>query len=178
MKRAGCSKSSWFEAVPDQGRFTAGPNPEVLEASSSAGKRRLTGTTFRGSTVDQIHSFFLAVRTIIPRLRSKSKDNSQKPRIIRSESECEAGIAAKTMKAQHLFLAIAALLAAGGLWFAWSAWRTPASPKSSMGVGFKTPDGPPKPGQMLRPPDPTRRFADFTPEQRVEFARKGHGPGG
>jgi hypothetical protein len=96
------------------------------------------------------------------------------------------------MKRKHLSLAIAALLAAGGLWFAWSAWRTHASPKSSMGVGFKTPhgqkssmevgfetpDGRPKPGQKLRPPDPTRRFMDFTPEQRVEFARKGHGPGG
>jgi hypothetical protein len=88
------------------------------------------------------------------------------------------------MKAKYLFLALAALLAAGGLWFAQSAWRTHAFPKSSMGVGFETLDGPPKPGQMLNPParlappDPTRRFWDFTPEQRVEFARKGHGPGG
>jgi hypothetical protein len=90
----------------------------------------------------------------------------------------------KTMKAKHLSLAIAALLAAGGLWFARSAWRTHAFHKSSMGVGFKTPQGPPKPGQMLNsparlaPPDPSRRFTDFTPEQRVQFARKGHGPGG
>jgi len=109
----------------------------------------------------------------------------------------------KTMKAKHLSLAIAAVLAAGGLWLAREAWRTHASHKSSMGVGFKTPHGPnfdpnsasssptasqtgpapgpnnqPKPGQMLRPPDPSRRFTDFTPEQRVEFARKGHGPGG
>lgn len=82
------------------------------------------------------------------------------------------------MKAKHLSLAIAALLAAGGLWFAWSAWRTHASQKSSMGVDFKTPHGPPKPGQMLRPPDPSRLFRDFTPEERVQFARKGHGPGG
>src|SRR5262249_15939179 len=108
------------------------------------------------------------------------------------------------MKPKHLSLAIAALLAAGGLWFAWSAWRTDqfASHKSSTGVGSKTvgepadtsnekpgenlgrgepkvsPPGQPKPGQMLRPPDPNRRFSDFTPEQRVEFARKGHGPGG
>jgi hypothetical protein len=105
----------------------------------------------------------------------------------------------KTMKAKLLSLATAALLAAGGLWLARSAWRTHASHKSSMDVGLKTPDGPnfdpnsaaslrpdpdpgpnnrPKPGQMLRPPDPTRRFTDFTPEQRVQFARKGHGPGG
>jgi hypothetical protein len=88
------------------------------------------------------------------------------------------------MKAKHLSLAIAALLAAGGFWLARSAWRTHASHKSSMGVGVETPQGPPKPGQMLNPParlappDPSRRFTDFTPEQRVEFARKGHGPGG
>ena len=82
------------------------------------------------------------------------------------------------MKAKHLSLAIAALLAAGGLWLAGSAWRTHAFRKSSMGVGFQTPDGRPKPGQMLGPPDPSRRFTDFTPEQRVQFARKGHGPGG
>ena len=82
------------------------------------------------------------------------------------------------MKAKHLSLAIAALLAAGALWLAWSAWRTHSFYKSSMGVGLNTPHGPPKPGQMLRPPEPNRRFTDFTPEQRVEFARKGHGPGG
>ncbi len=105
------------------------------------------------------------------------------------------------MKAKHLSLPIAALLTAGGLWFARSAWRTHAFQKSSMGVSSKTsrgtdfdpnsaaslpaapqsspgPNNRPKPGQMLRPPDPYRRFTDFTPEQRVEFARKGHGPGG
>jgi hypothetical protein len=113
-------------------------------------------------------------------------------------SESEAGIKTKnkTMKAKHLFLAVAALLAGGGLWFL-------ASHKSGVGemprgqalAPSSTPDvvrqvdGPeaggdnsrpfsPKPGQMPRPPDPTRRFTDFTPEQRVEFARKGHGPGG
>ena len=117
------------------------------------------------------------------------------------------------MKAKHLFLAIAALLAAGALWFARTAWRAHAFHESSMAVGSKTPrrtnekpdvvmdgranrerreinEGPkagaarydergrPKPGQMLRPPVPNRRFTDFTPEQRVQFARKGHGPGG
>ena len=110
------------------------------------------------------------------------------------------------MKAKHLYLAIAALLAAGGLWFAWSTCRThplhestkgdsfetqqghelsmgvgvetQQSYESSTGAGFKRPQGQPTPGQMLRPPEPNRRFADFTPEQRVEFARKGHGPGG
>ena len=102
------------------------------------------------------------------------------------------------MKAKHLFL-VAALLAAGGVWFL-------AFHKSSTGVGFKRPPGQarapssilddsrrvsgpeagpensnpssPKPGHMLRPPNPNRHFTDFTPEQRVEFAKKGHGPGG
>jgi len=88
------------------------------------------------------------------------------------------------MKRKYLFVAVAALLAAGGLWFARSTWRTHAYQKSSMGADFNTPDGTPKPGQMLNrparlaPPVPNRRFTDFTPEQRVEFARKGHGPGG
>jgi hypothetical protein len=87
----------------------------------------------------------------------------------------------KTMKTKYLFLAIAALLAAGGLWFARSAWptRTHAFHKSSMDVGLETPHGLPKPGKMLnsparlRPPDPNRRFQDLTPEQRVLLARQG-----
>src|SRR5690349_391312 len=113
------------------------------------------------------------------------------------------------MKAKHLFLAIAALLAARGLWLARSAWRAHAPAKSSMVTDLKTPPGPnsdpnsaaslpgasqtgpasgpnnrPNPNQMLNsparltPPVPNRRFTDFTPEQRVQFARQGHGPGG
>ena len=107
------------------------------------------------------------------------------------------------MNAKHLFLAVAALLAAGGLWIARSAWRTHAVHESGMGVGSKTPhgsnfnpnsaaslpeasqtgaaaspDNQPNPGRMLPPPVPNRRFTDFTPEQRVQFARQGHGPGG
>ena len=105
------------------------------------------------------------------------------------------------MKTKHLFLAIAALLAAGGLWLAWSAWRTHAFHKSSMSVSVKMPHGQalapssirddlrrvsgpeagpensrpssPKPGQMLQPPNPNRRFQDLTPEQRVKLARQG-----
>jgi hypothetical protein len=109
------------------------------------------------------------------------------------------------MKRKHLSVAIAALLAAGGLWFAISGWRSDHSAfhRSRTGVGAKTPHGTnlnptsaaslrtasqtgaahgaidgPKPSHTLRPPNQTRRFADFTPEERVEFARKGRGPGG
>jgi hypothetical protein len=84
------------------------------------------------------------------------------------------------MKRKRLFLAIVALLAAGGLWFARSARRSDhfMSDKSGTGLSAKTAHDPSKPGQMPQPPDQTRRFRDFTPEQRVEFARKGHGPGG
>ncbi|MGZ8900063.1 MAG: hypothetical protein ACXW3Z_08205 [Limisphaerales bacterium] len=90
------------------------------------------------------------------------------------------------MKRKHLYLAIAALLAAGGLWFAQSGWRSEdsASGKSRTGTGFTSSSDRPQPGQMIKsparlaPPDQTRRFRDLTPEQRVQQARKGHGPGG
>jgi len=107
------------------------------------------------------------------------------------------------MKPKYLSVAIAALLALGGWWLARLAWRAHAVQKSSLGVSIQTTHQPssdpndaaslpgasqtdpergqnnrPKPGHMLSPPDPIRRFVDFTPEQRVEFARKGHGPGG
>src|SRR5947209_846344 len=105
------------------------------------------------------------------------------------------------MKAKHVFLAVAALIAAGGLWLV--AFHKPSMGEMPRGqadpvsirndsrlvTGSKA--GPenanttsPKPGQVLNrparlaPPSPNRRFTDFTPEQRVEFARKGHGPGG
>ncbi len=106
------------------------------------------------------------------------------------------------MKPKH-FLLIALLLAAGGVWLARSAWRTHAAPKSNMDADVKMtgnpnsaanntaslpgaaqkdaspgPNNRPRPAQMLRPPEPYRRFTDFTPEQRVQFARQGHGPGG
>jgi ABC-type nickel/cobalt efflux system permease component RcnA len=64
----------------------------------------------------------------------------------------------KTMKPKHLSLAIAALLAAVGLWFAWSAWRTHASRPPSLGIAQKGPNRELNPGQIL--------------------PRKGHGPGG
>jgi hypothetical protein len=99
--------------------------------------------------------------------------------------------------------AIAALLAGGGAWFAWSAWRPDQlASRKSNGADVKTisdngdtsreqpaeitgrgepkvsSSGGRKAGQMPSPPELNRRFKDFTPEQRVEFARQGHGPGG
>ena len=92
------------------------------------------------------------------------------------------------MKLKRLSLAVVAVLAAGsGWWLSRSDSRTPASNKLNAVVVHEMddrrpqdsgPHGQPKPGQRHQPPDPTRLFRDFTPEQRVEFARKGHGPGG
>jgi hypothetical protein len=90
------------------------------------------------------------------------------------------------MKQKYLVLPIAALAIAGGLWLARSSGRLDHSEvqKSSMEAKSKTSSKGSQPGEMhnqrghLAPPNPTRRFIDFTPEQRVEFARKGHGPGG
>ena len=91
------------------------------------------------------------------------------------------------MKRKHLFLALAALLAAAGLWLA----RSGSSPNHSATqtsaadpASSQSPSANPNPNQITNPaprhapPDQTRKFREFTPEQRVEFARKGHGPGG
>lgn len=61
----------------------------------------------------------------------------------------------------------------GGRWTTYLAFH-----KSSMGIGFRMPHGPPKPGQMPHPPNPNRRFENLTPEQRVRLARQPHGIGG
>ncbi|MCC7377390.1 MAG: hypothetical protein IT581_22205 [Verrucomicrobiales bacterium] len=104
------------------------------------------------------------------------------------------------MKRKHLLLALAAVLALCGWWLARSSGLSqPPDPTNSevhadaqQGVSdvlVDPPQGGPEvrvgnhqgtihPGQHLRPPDPRRRFIEFTPEQRVEFARRGHGPGG
>jgi hypothetical protein len=93
------------------------------------------------------------------------------------------------VKRKHLFLALAALLVAGGMWLARTTRKpTHAPEQSSKGVASETSrsragraddnNGQSEPGHTLRPPNQTRRFIEFTPEQRVEFARKGHGPGG
>lgn len=91
----------------------------------------------------------------------------------------------KSMKRKHLFLGLALLLAAGGLWLARSG-RGPENTRSekprtpySQVLGGETLLGQTNnPRPLLAPPDQTRRFRDFTPEQRVQQARKGHGPGG
>jgi hypothetical protein len=87
------------------------------------------------------------------------------------------------MKRKHWFLTIAAVVVIGGLWLARQDRRPEASDKSGLDAGIESSNnqakaGEPKAGHTLRPPDQTRRFREFTPEQRVEFARKGHGPGG
>jgi len=90
----------------------------------------------------------------------------------------------KSKKAAYLALAMAALVAAGGLWFGRTAWRPTPSGKATMADGVQASGGQPtsgatsNPPALLEPPDPARIFADFTPEERVEFARRGHGPGG
>jgi hypothetical protein len=78
----------------------------------------------------------------------------------------------KTMKSKHLFLSIAALVVAGGLWLGgrWTISR--AFHKSSIGGDGKMREGG-KPGQMLRPPNPNRKFEKLTPEERVQLARRG-----
>lgn len=92
------------------------------------------------------------------------------------------------MKRKHRLLALvamAALLAAGAFWFT-RPGRGPDLSASSPSLTEPSPvlEGQPGPDQTnnprprLAPPDPTRRFREFTPEQRVQQARKGHGPGG
>jgi hypothetical protein len=82
------------------------------------------------------------------------------------------------MKARLPLIALLALLAAGGVWLAIPARREHSKPVSSemkpgTGTGPIMPADGPKDGQMLRPPDPDRRFSELTPEQRVQLARRG-----
>ena len=90
------------------------------------------------------------------------------------------------MKRKHIYLGIAAVLAAGGLWFARSGGDDSEQnlADSPSVADRQTTRGRLIPGQMnVAGPghseaDQTRRFRDFTPEQRVQQARKGNGPGG
>lgn len=103
------------------------------------------------------------------------------------------------MRRERILLAAAVVSAIGGLWFAWSAMRNQAIEESGGAVGDRAQPGAGPGGALVepggdgaaegapgvarpdrppRPPEPNRRFTDFTPEQRVEFARRGHGPGG
>ncbi len=90
------------------------------------------------------------------------------------------------MKRTRFLTGIAAALAAGALWLVLRE-GDPDSTPAPEGRFQSTPaeareamqeTGGRGAGRMLAPPDPNRRFTDFTPEQRVEFARRGHGPGG
>jgi hypothetical protein len=62
--------------------------------------------------------------------------------------------------------------------------RAVSLPSASQTGPAPGPSNGPNPGQVLNPParlappTPNKRFTDFTPEQRVQFARQGHGPGG
>ncbi len=76
------------------------------------------------------------------------------------------------MKAKPLFLALLAVLAVGGLWFARDAWRT-RQPPAAVDLPDAIPGSLPKAGNPLQPPNPNRKFEKLTPEQRVQLARKG-----
>ena len=99
--------------------------------------------------------------------------------LLESRAQCAAKVNVElesknqTMKAKHLLMGIAALLVPVGLWVGRTTGRTDVSDKSNLEVFVNKPEGEPKPGQMLRPPDPTRRFRDLTPEERVKLARRG-----
>lgn len=103
------------------------------------------------------------------------------------------------MKRNRPILLTAAILVLAGAWLAWTSWsssrasREPGATSGDltiqaparidahpdrMGAGLESASQEPGPDRGLGPPDPTRRFIEFTPEQRVEFARRGHGPGG
>ncbi|HYE31486.1 MAG TPA: hypothetical protein VEH27_08665 [Methylomirabilota bacterium] len=91
------------------------------------------------------------------------------------------------MKPKLLLFALAAVLIAAGLWLSRDTLRdketlrgTSASVDVNVAAGTTAGTTNPTATQRpaLQPPNPNRRFIEFTPEQRVEFSRKGHGPGG
>lgn len=75
-------------------------------------------------------------------------------------------------------MAIAAVIGAGGLWF-----FRPGAQTDQAAAGESAPERSEAEAatnvlREARPPKPFQRFTDFTPEERVDFARRGHGPGG
>ena len=91
------------------------------------------------------------------------------------------------MKAKNVSLAAVALfVVGGGLWFARSGSHRNSADESGVGVEMvmdgsskdSRSNGEPMREHTLRPPDHMGRFRDSTPEKRVEYARKGSGPGG
>lgn len=115
------------------------------------------------------------ISAFVPNRRLAPRDSRRMPpRTLR----CVAYRCFKVMRMKSLLLATIAVLAAGGWWFARSTGHPEAPPAERGDARVDTPPDSIPGRPVLRPPDPSRRFMDFTPEQRVEFARKGHGPGG
>jgi hypothetical protein len=80
------------------------------------------------------------------------------------------------MKRKRLFVVavvMAAALLAGGWWLAHTSWRADAAESSERSAGEERQTQGAEEGQMLRPPDPNRKFEKLSPEERVKLARKG-----
>jgi hypothetical protein len=98
------------------------------------------------------------------------------------------------LKAKHLALGVLVIAATGGLWLALPFRYATMSQEDTMEVNSKGQQSavpgqnspadlspvphPSRTRHVPEPPVPNRRFMDFSPEQRVQFARQGHGPGG
>jgi hypothetical protein len=93
------------------------------------------------------------------------------------------------MKSKQLFLAIALLLVAAGLWYGRTALQTDEPAESSLSarpanqetngrdVPVTSTNGHANQHKMM-PPDELRKFRDLSPEQRVRRARNPNGVGG
>jgi hypothetical protein len=87
------------------------------------------------------------------------------------------------MKQKLLIAGVAVLLIAGGLWLAQPGGSSDDSSDDERSLAASGAASTNLPARQRSGPGPneadqTRKFRDFTPEQRVEFARKGLGPGG
>jgi hypothetical protein len=144
-----------------------------------------------------LHPTQLPLRTEVFRFHAKAKANFRKS----DTMPLKRAEMLTTMKRKNLILVAAGLLAAVGLWVGRTYWSAEPSEESMAGVTSTSSEHAPTSAQSSRtggpnrqqgavtgrmvnppnrhaPPNPTQKFADFTPEERVEFARKGHGPGG